>query len=136
MLGPPPRERDDCFWSDPRLTTITTTALIDTIKNITRGDVSLPLSLDRLLLPPQLSCTETEDPRTQKLGFQLLTSDAQWKVLIVDQGSKKVLDNVVKEDDILNQNIASTTAPPWPSISLGTLTSRSRVLDLYVERER
>ncbi len=31
----------------------------------------------------------------------------QWKVLILDEGSKKLVDNVVKEDDILNENIAS-----------------------------
>lgn len=32
----------------------------------------------------------------------------QWKVLVVDTDSKRILDNVVKEDDILNENIAST----------------------------
>ncbi|KAK2730333.1 Sec1 family protein [Colletotrichum kahawae] len=42
--------------------------VIDTIKNITRGD---------------------------------------WKVLILDEDSKRVIDNVVKEDDILNHNIAN-----------------------------
>jgi hypothetical protein len=31
----------------------------------------------------------------------------QWKVLILDEESKKIIDNVVKEDDILNHNIAS-----------------------------
>jgi hypothetical protein len=30
------------------------------------------------------------------------------KVLVLDEGSKKVFDNVVKGDDILNENIAST----------------------------
>ncbi|TVY51747.1 Protein transport protein sec1 [Lachnellula cervina] len=30
-----------------------------------------------------------------------------WKVLVIDEGSKKILDNVVKEDDILNENIAN-----------------------------
>ncbi|KAF5970933.1 syntaxin-like protein-binding protein sec1-like protein [Fusarium bulbicola] len=33
-----------------------------------------------------------------------------WKCLIVDENSKKIIDNVVKEDDILNNNIA--TFPP------------------------
>ncbi|KAK0377201.1 Sec1 family protein, partial [Colletotrichum limetticola] len=42
--------------------------IIDTIKNITRGD---------------------------------------WKVLVVDDDSHKIIDNVVKEDDILNNNIAN-----------------------------
>ena len=31
----------------------------------------------------------------------------QWKILVVDETSKKILDNAVKEDDVLNQNIAS-----------------------------
>ncbi|TEA18439.1 Protein transport protein sec1 [Colletotrichum sidae] len=30
-----------------------------------------------------------------------------WKVLVLDEDSKKVIDNVVKEDDILNNNIAN-----------------------------
>ncbi|KAI1481608.1 hypothetical protein K445DRAFT_313802 [Daldinia sp. EC12] len=30
-----------------------------------------------------------------------------WKVLVVDTDSKKIIDNVVKEDDILNHNIAN-----------------------------
>lgn len=32
----------------------------------------------------------------------------QWMVLVVDDQSKKLIDNTVKEDDILNNNIAST----------------------------
>ncbi|KAK7928065.1 Sec1-like protein [Apiospora marii] len=31
----------------------------------------------------------------------------QWKVLVIDEHSKKILDSVVKEDDILSQNIAN-----------------------------
>ncbi|CAK7224409.1 hypothetical protein SBRCBS47491_005541 [Sporothrix bragantina] len=30
-----------------------------------------------------------------------------WKVLVLDETSKKIIDNVVKEDDILNKNIAN-----------------------------
>ncbi len=29
----------------------------------------------------------------------------QWKVLVLDSGSKKLVDNAVKEDDILHENI-------------------------------
>ena len=29
-------------------------------------------------------------------------------MLVIDESSKKIIDNVVKEDDILNENIAST----------------------------
>lgn len=34
----------------------------------------------------------------------------QWKVLVVDEESRKIIDNVVKEDDILNENITSAHA--------------------------
>ncbi|KAJ9132547.1 Sec1 family superfamily [Pleurostoma richardsiae] len=34
-------------------------------------------------------------------------TQGDWKVLVVDETSKKIIDNVVKEDDILNQNIAN-----------------------------
>lgn len=30
-----------------------------------------------------------------------------WKVLVIDEDSKKIIDNAVKEDDILNENIAN-----------------------------
>ncbi|KAJ5042361.1 uncharacterized protein L3040_004911 [Drepanopeziza brunnea f. sp. 'multigermtubi'] len=30
-----------------------------------------------------------------------------WKVLVIDESTKKIIDNVVKEDDILNENIAN-----------------------------
>jgi syntaxin-binding protein 1 len=36
-----------------------------------------------------------------------LTTPAQWKILIVDEDSQKLINNVVKEDDILNLNITS-----------------------------
>jgi hypothetical protein len=68
-------------------------AIIDTIRGITRDDVSnsdiFPRRLDKTMLTG-------------------LTFKPQWKVLVLDEGTKKLLDNVVKEDDILNQNIAST----------------------------
>jgi syntaxin-binding protein 1 len=40
-------------------------------------------------------------------GLWQLTPGMQWKVLVIDETSKKIIDNVVKEDDILNHNIAS-----------------------------
>lgn len=33
-------------------------------------------------------------------------------VLVVDENSKKIIDNVLKEDDILNENIASMSNHP------------------------
>ncbi|KAF2428953.1 Sec1-like protein [Tothia fuscella] len=35
------------------------------------------------------------------------TARGEWKVLVVDEASRKLLDNVVKEDDILNLNITN-----------------------------
>ncbi|KAL1955523.1 hypothetical protein VTO42DRAFT_8477 [Malbranchea cinnamomea] len=35
------------------------------------------------------------------------TVGKDWKVLVVDEGSRKLIDNVVKEDDILNLNITN-----------------------------
>lgn len=31
----------------------------------------------------------------------------QWKVLVTDETSKKLIDNVVKEDNILHENVTS-----------------------------
>jgi hypothetical protein len=43
-----------------------------------------------------------------------LTNSLQWKILIVDEDSQKLINNVVKEDDILNLNITSMRPPlPW-----------------------
>lgn len=39
---------------------------------------------------------------------QWLTFISQWMILVTDEGSRKIIDNAVKEDDILNHNIAST----------------------------
>jgi hypothetical protein len=44
-------------------------------------------------------------PRPPKT--ELTVSASQWKVLVVDETSRKLLDNVVKEDDILNHNVTS-----------------------------
>ena len=71
--------------------------IIDTIKGITQGDVrAVPLR--------RASCRNDSLTRSRP--------PAQWKVLIVDEGSQRIIDNVVKEDDILNQNIASTCWAP------------------------
>jgi len=39
------------------------------------------------------------------LLIDLAKSSQQWKVLVLDESSRKLLDNVIKEDDILNENI-------------------------------
>lgn len=36
-------------------------------------------------------------------------------VLVIDETSKKIIDNVLKEDDILNENIASMCSHPYAS---------------------
>lgn len=32
---------------------------------------------------------------------------SEWKVLVVDEGSRKLMDNVTKEDDILNEGVTN-----------------------------
>jgi len=57
------------------------------------------------------------------------THTVQWKVLVVDPDSRRLIDNVLEEDAILNENITSTYVHPanqlrriYPS----RLTLRSR----------
>lgn len=47
-------------------------------------------------------------PSSLALQVSALTCP-QWKVLVVDEQTKKLLDNILKEDDILNENITSET---------------------------
>lgn len=35
------------------------------------------------------------------------TGKGEWKVMVVDEASRKLIDNVVNEDDILNENITN-----------------------------
>lgn len=49
-------------------------------------------------------------PTYPLLREALAERSLQWKVLVLDEGSKKIVDNVLKEDDILNENIASLCA--------------------------
>ncbi|KAH0556222.1 hypothetical protein GP486_005851 [Trichoglossum hirsutum] len=35
------------------------------------------------------------------------TARGEWKVLVIDEAAKKLIDNVIKEDDILNENITN-----------------------------
>jgi len=37
----------------------------------------------------------------------IILTRSKWKVLVIDEGAKKIIDNVIKEDDILNENITS-----------------------------
>lgn len=38
-------------------------------------------------------------------------TNLQWKVLVLDQDSKRLLDNVLDQDTILNENITSKSHP-------------------------
>lgn len=38
----------------------------------------------------------------------LKSSSLQWKVVVLDAGSKRLIDGVVKEDDVLKENVTST----------------------------
>ncbi|KAM3465595.1 hypothetical protein MY5147_007282 [Beauveria neobassiana] len=61
--------------------------ILNEIRSITQGDVLL------VTIPLHF--------------YTQLTADTQWKCLIVDEHSHKILDNCIKEDDILNNNIAT-----------------------------
>ncbi|EYB29742.1 hypothetical protein FG05_09686 [Fusarium graminearum] len=49
----------------------------------------------------------TNAPPPAILGQIKKITQGDWKCLIIDENSKKIIDNVVKEDDILNNNIAT-----------------------------
>lgn len=42
------------------------------------------------------------------IGGMLTSSTQQWKVFVLDEGSKRLIDNVVTMDEILNENVTST----------------------------
>lgn len=42
----------------------------------------------------------------------------QWKFLVVDEASKKIVDNVATQDDILNINVTGAHAPPCTLLRL------------------
>ncbi|KAK3390946.1 Sec1 family protein [Podospora didyma] len=48
-----------------------------------------------------------EEQKDAIIGAVKRITPGEWKVLVVDENSKKVLDNTVKEDDLLNHNIAN-----------------------------
>jgi hypothetical protein len=43
--------------------------------------------------------------RLYQARLQLSATPSQWKLFIVDEESRKLIDNVAKEDDILNENV-------------------------------
>jgi hypothetical protein len=49
--------------------------------------------------------------KLQHPDILLLTLYLQWKVLVLDDTSKKLLDNVLHPDDILNESITSMPRP-------------------------
>ena len=66
------------------------TVLLDTIRNSARGEVGSAGVWWR---------------------GRLTWVERQWKVLVLDAASRKVIDNVVREDDILNENVTSMASP-------------------------
>lgn len=84
------------------------TVILNEIKKITKGDVR-PAQSSRVARPP-----------ADLNAF----AELQWKCLVVDENSKKIIDNVVKEDDILNNNIASMLPQPTHA-RLHSLTTNS-----------
>lgn len=56
----------------------------------------------------------------------------QWKVLVVDETSRKILVNSVKEDDVLNHNVTSTRPPSFDEAGIRTkiaqISSKSSIV--------
>lgn len=54
-------------------------------------------------------CRRGRSERRRRLStiVQLVLTQPQWKVLVVDEDSKKLIDNVTKDEDILNLNVTS-----------------------------
>ncbi|KXJ85518.1 Sec1 family superfamily [Microdochium bolleyi] len=48
-----------------------------------------------------------EEQRDLVLNTIKRITSGDWKVLVVDESSKRIIDNVLKEDDILNHNVAN-----------------------------
>jgi len=48
-----------------------------------------------------------EEQRDLIIGTLKRITSGDWKVLVIDESSKRIVDNVLKEDDILNHNIAN-----------------------------
>ena len=46
-------------------------------------------------------------PPTFSFGSSVRLRRRQWKLLVVDEGSRKLIDSVTKEDEILEENITS-----------------------------
>lgn len=51
----------------------------------------------------------------------------QWKVLVVDETSKKLIYNAVSEDDILNLNVTSMSPSVWTTEGLHWLNCRVKM---------
>lgn len=62
-----------------------------------------------------MRCAKTPPP----YGRGTNGGDVQWKVLVVDETSRKLIDNAVSEDDILNLNVTSK-----PGISIDNESHR------------
>ena len=53
------------------------------------------------------SARGSEQSFEYQLNSQSSDHGSQWKILILDEGSKRLVDCVTKEDDILQENVTS-----------------------------
>ncbi|KAI9822807.1 MAG: vacuolar sorting protein VPS33/slp1 [Phylliscum demangeonii] len=56
------------------------------------------------------------------------TTAGEWKVLVVDAGSKKIIDNVVKEDEILHANVTIEQIASFEVLPLDFYPRESRLI--------
>ncbi|KFY05469.1 hypothetical protein V492_08521 [Pseudogymnoascus sp. VKM F-4246] len=82
-----------------------------------------------------MGASAIQDQRDIIVGAIKNITRGDWKVLVVDTDSKRILDNVVKEDDILNENIANIEKiedkrPPNPDMdAIYFLSPESHIVD-------
>lgn len=76
------------------------------------ADHMLPVILSKITEITKGGEVREPNPHSSNCWQLTLAPLSQWMVLVVDDASKKILDNAVKEDDILERNIASTCRHP------------------------
>lgn len=83
--------------------------ILSRLKEATGGEVRKNTPLNSLRL-------------TSSMSANALLHGLQWMVLVIDDAAKKLIDNAVNEDDILNNNIASTCRRPVLPLTPMSLT--------------
>ena len=82
------QESESDYVYSPHLSASNLIVILEAVRSTARGEVSRSFC----------------GPST----ITLKPSSVQWKVVVLDAGSKRLIDGVVREDDILKENVTST----------------------------